>query len=120
MKLMWLGRKVRQTIKNFRNMKLIKLSLILVVATFVIILGTFGIWQLQQMVSPDSGGIIKSGVTAQLKSSDRSRENVPLANNLEDPTQPDYLNTTITSLGNAVVGGDIPFARIQGEVIYYE
>lgn len=85
---------------------------------FVLLIATYGVWQLQQLFSPDSG---TSGDTAtvkiQLKASDRTAAGTPLFRELQPPSlDVPYYPYNATTEPTALPNNSL--FRIQGEVYY--
>ena len=86
---------------------------------FVLLIATYGVWQLQQLFSPDSGDV-GTNDRIQLRSSDRTSNGSPLPNGLQPPTggEPYYnYDSTDVGTGPTFLPNNETF-RIQGEVYY--
>lgn len=90
----------------------------------VLVVGTFIVWKVANLVSPDSGSVTQNGATVQLQSTNYSDAlgQVPLQNNLTDngPTdQPYYGNTaTIATPLTINSGTTINLPRFQIRLSY--
>lgn len=106
----------QKTRHYFKSLSPTRLALVITTSVLALVLGTYGVWQLERIISPQSGIQIQNGVSFQLKSSDHDASLNPLTNSVANTTTPKYddTHTTIVILNGSTY--NIP--RFEGQIFF--
>lgn len=95
-----------------------KMAGVVVIASCLVIIGTFGVWQLQRLISPELGLRIGSDSRVQLKSTLRDQSGMPLPVSVNASSEPGFTVTNSERVEVTFQGSEYKLPRIQGELLF--
>lgn len=93
-----------------------RLALVISLAALVLVIGTYGVWQLERIISPQSGIQVQNGTVFQLTSSDHDASLNQLTNSVTNTTSPKYDDTHTTLV--LLNGSTYNIPRFEGQIFF--